>query len=100
MAQQHTQGQWRVAERRDQDGPYVTSARGPIAKVYWQVRPLEALDNARLIATAPDFLRHALEAVAAWDMEADTPEHNQEDRLEAAIAGLRAAIARATGGEA
>jgi hypothetical protein len=53
-----------------------------------------------MFAAAPDFLKHAVEAIAAWDMEIDTPEHNHEDRLEAAIDGLRAAIAKAKGGAA
>lgn len=53
--------------------------------------------NAHLIAAAPDLLAGAAEAVAAWDMEEDTPEHNHEDRLEAAIAMLRAAIRKARG---
>lgn len=29
------------------------------------------------------------EVLAAWDMEQDTPEHNQQNRLEAAIEALR-----------
>ena len=32
------------------------------------------------------------EVLAAWDMEQDTPEHNQQDRLEAAIEALRELI--------
>lgn len=57
----------------------------------------EAEANARLIAAAPDFIEGAREAVAAWDMEEDTAEWNHEDRLERAIALLRAAIAKAEG---
>jgi hypothetical protein len=32
------------------------------------------------------------ELLAAWDMEEDTPEHNHEDRLDAAIGALREAL--------
>lgn len=40
-----------------------------------------------------DQLEAALaEVLAAWDMEQDTPEHNQQDRLEAAIEVLRGLI--------
>jgi hypothetical protein len=53
--------------------------------------------DAHLIAAAPDLLAAALEAIAAWDMEEDTPEHNQRDRLDAAIGMMRAAIAKSRG---
>ena len=40
-----------------------------------------------------DELEAALaEVLAAWDMEQDTPEHNQQDRLKAAIEALRGLI--------
>ena len=32
------------------------------------------------------------ELLASWDMEQDTPEHNQRDRMEAAVAALRELI--------
>lgn len=48
---------------------------------------------ARQYGGALDYIREMDAAIkeflAAWDMEQDTPEHNQRDRLEAAIEALR-----------
>lgn len=49
------------------------------------------------IAEVPAMVAAAREALAAWDMEEDTAEHNHEDRLEAALARFRAILARIDG---
>lgn len=98
----HTPGPWHVGERNAILGTYIRDANGfcvAVANTPNNQRAyyIDETANARLISAAPDLLAGAAEAVAAWDMEEDTPEHNHEDRLEAAIAMLRAAIRKAGG---
>lgn len=83
-----------------------TGAIGEALQRAWDESPtlppivLTETERALLInAAAPEMERTAREVLAAWDMEADTPERNQEERLAAAIDALRAVVALPTGGE-
>ena len=53
----------------------------------------EIMRLARQYDAACDYMREVdagiSELLAAWDMEQDTPEHNQRDRLAAAVGALR-----------
>lgn len=92
MTDKHTQGPWLVNDfditTGDSRWLIATASGVGLGMNEWEA-------NARLIAVAPELLAGALEAIAAWDMEQDTQEHNHEERLEAAIEMLRAAIAKA-----
>jgi hypothetical protein len=86
-APKHTPGPWRVA-----NGTQIRSQRDQIAKV-WMMRDGEGNSNARLIAAAPEMLE-ALKAMAeGCSFPADDVQRAIRDRA-------RAAIAKATGGEA
>lgn len=79
----------------------IVDAEGSLIEVF-------APDVARLIAAAPDFLASAASLVEAWDARTTTAQQiitGKSDRdlqkqAMDAIEGLRAAIAKATGGEA
>ena len=58
----HTPGPWKVAPAADGSHPVVAKINGRLARIA-EVYPgdwPETPDNARLIAAAPDLLRHAL----------------------------------------
>ena len=63
MTDKHTPGPWHVA-----NGIQIRSARDQIAKV-WMMRNGEGIENARLIAKAPDLLKLA-QRIAALNRDA------------------------------
>lgn len=88
----HTQGPWALDGDINAMNLDVVSGEGRIAMMdcdNFELPNDEVAANARLIAAAPDMLKAIVEVLAAWDMEQDTPEHNQRDRLAAAIEALR-----------
>ena len=95
MTAKHTPGPWTVGdppyghtEIEGGDPPYLLA----VATRYWGQEVAHA--NARLIAAAPDLL----EALQAYDAWADkTPPADKE--LKALREQMRAAIAKATGGQ-
>jgi hypothetical protein len=92
MTHGHTKGPWHL-DLWQYDA--AIHAGGTIAMIDDTMTGWQA--NARLIAAAPDLLAALAEIAAAYAMEEDTPEHNHEDRLDAAIKAGVAAIAKAKG---
>jgi hypothetical protein len=85
----HTPGPWNFAQL--EHGRYSIYRNGPLAYCGDAAVPGDGLDNARLIAAAPDLLDALQALVSSW--EAGTPYTTE-------IGAARAAIARATGGKA
>ena len=93
----HTRGPWHIAKRSNgiaiehREEKSYGWLQHEVALVYPLAEPEKATGaaNARLIAAAPDMLAAIVEVLAAWDMEEDTLEHNQQDRLATAIEALR-----------
>ena len=93
----HTRGPWHTAKRSNgiaiehREEKSYGWLQHEVALVY----PLAELEKgtgaayARLIAAAPDLLAAIVEVLSAWDMEEDTLEQNQQDRLATAIEALR-----------
>jgi hypothetical protein len=93
----HTPGPWDVNEPDSKGGVWVDSQDGlTVARVGGGVSPVaEAIANARLIAAAPTMLAACMSALRALEDNLQ-PGPMDEDAKE----GLRAAIAKATGGNA
>ena len=103
----HTAGPW-VADVDYVHGPIVTAANGDIVADYtmWDGHRDEASANARLIAACPDFYAAAQSLLQAWDARTATvaeqivtgkSDRDLQKQAAAALEGLRAAIAKATG---
>lgn len=90
----HTPGPWRVFGGTDDDRGHVMTSDGyAVADCcldYSSIPTREQLENARLIAAAPDLLA-ALKEIAEWTERYTTPGHPISTVA-------RAAIAKATGG--
>jgi hypothetical protein len=67
-------------------------ARVKLKELLMAISKDEILKAMRLVKDDGPLMEGAREAVAAWDMEEDTPEWNHEDRLERAISLLRKGI--------
>lgn len=101
MTAKHTPGPWiawddnRTIGIEDADGEPIAIAE--IVDHGDATNEAQLLCDQALIAEAPAMLATLREAVAATDMEVDTAEHNAAMRLEAAIEGMRAILARIDG---
>ena len=96
MTKQHTPGPWRIGSRQTSTPSYIDAGKGFNYRLITRVRDVdmdEGKANARLIAAAPDLLAACVEMVAG---NMGQPRGVGVPALDA----MRAAIDKATGGEA